>query len=239
MTSRLPLLIVPALLLGCGQGGDRGLSTPPPVPVVTLEKGKEATIMPLQKGNTWTYTWEQSGMLANGQTNTTQREIIWTVVNSKPVPGGVRATIEVKMAGGKPDLQTWRLDNTGLYQEQVSKSKPPYRPSLPVMRFPLDANASFKWKGQGMLPIMTVGPMAVDIHMQGSQEVDTDMHRMAAIAVQSSSRFSNKGRDGMALNTAWFRPGVGLVRLRSEVMIVGTVIGVTVFKLKSTNLKTS
>ncbi|MGV3617584.1 MAG: hypothetical protein ACO1SV_19845 [Fimbriimonas sp.] len=237
MRSLLPFALL--LATGCGQkaGGDAPASPVSTIPVAKVEAGKEASIMPLAKGNEWTYTWEQTAT-ANGRTTSNQRDLTWRVVQATKIPGGVRATIELSMKGLASDRQTWRMDASGLYQEKVSRSKPAYQPALPVLRFPVADHEKFRWSGRGMSPVESVGPMTLDGHVTGAQEVDTDMGRMSAIAIESTSRFSFQRQNGIALNTAWFRPGVGMVRLRSEVAI-GNVIGITIFKLKSTNLKTS
>jgi len=240
MTPR-PLITLPVLAaVGCGTGaGERPRAVlAPKIPVAMLEEGKESRVMPLAKGNSWTYSYEQVTREANGRQSSDQRELTWTVVRTDLVPGGIRAIIQVSSGGSVADRQVWRCDATGLFQERISNKDIPYTPALPVMRFPLAKYGAFKWSGRGVLPVGQPGPMTVDIQVLGPQEVDTDLKRISAIAIESRSRFAAEKFQGVAANTMWFSPGVGLVRYRSEVAI-GNVIGVTVIKLKSTNLKIS
>jgi hypothetical protein len=244
MTFRAAPLLLALVALGCTPG-DRGAARAAAasrIPPAKIQPGKEADLMPLKVGNQWVYAYEQIVQLANGREDVKRETMTWSVVKATPIPGGTRAVVEVRANGKEVDRQTWRADGSGIYQEAISTKNLAYAPALPVLRFPVEANPRVKWSGRGVQPVGTVGPMDVDIQVLGSQEVDTDAGRMSAVAIESTSRFSVRARNGqstkgMAANTAWYRPGVGLVRYRSEVA-VGGVLGVTVLKLKSTNLKT-
>ena len=232
------LALVPLILAACTPSGPSGATaSAKTLPPAKIESGKEAELMPLAKGNRWTYSYEQTIQNPDSSTRTDQKEMEWTVLDSRPVNGGTRATIEVRSEGKAVDRQVWHVDKTGIYQVSISKLNVPYEPMLPVLRFPLDANRSFKWKGTGIQPVGVRGSMSLSGQTLDSQEVDTEVGRFSAIPVKTKTEFPVQKLTGVASNTAWFKPGLGLVRYRSEAG-VGQLIGVTVLRLKSTNLKT-
>jgi len=67
---------------------------------------------------------------------------------------------------------------------------------------------------------------------RGIQECDTAMGRMQAVAIETRWTWGTGQKQGGAVSTTWWKPGVGIVRFRQEIGVQGQT-GVQLFRLKS------
>ena len=227
-------------LVGCShEPEDKFVAKPPEaVPPATLTPGNETALLPLDKGNQWTYTVELVTGAAGAQSAQQNYESVWSVTDSKQTTDGIEATIETTVPSGKKDVQEWRANSTGIYE--VGEGSPPvkFTPPMPVMLFPVKEGSTFQWSGTGPNGTLAAGHQTSHSTILGSQDTDTDMGRMSAYAVESHSSFESKQGKGTSDSTIWMSPGVGIVRLRQEVHL-GDKGYVLLIKLKSKSLMKS
>jgi hypothetical protein len=107
-----------------------------------------------------------------------------------------------------------------------------------VIPIPAEAGKKFLWVGSGPTPIGLPGDTRIESEIQPAQEVDSNMGRYSAVPVKSLSRYTVEGASGSSENTAWFSPGVGIVRYRQDTR-KGTGRTVIVLRLKTYTLKQS
>lgn len=226
---------------GCtgGEPPDKFVAkTPDAIPAATVTPGNEGTLMPLDKGNQWTYSVAYVTKV-NGQDQPQRTyDTVWTVTQSSQSNGVTTATIQSVGGSEKNDLQSWRLDSTGLYEVADGSPQVSFNPPFPVLKFPIKDDSQYSWKGTGPNGTSQGGPQTSLRTLRGSEEVDTDMGQMSAIAVDDSGTLDVKGKPGTSSSTLWFTPGVGIVRLRQEVL-VGNNGYVMLLKLKSKSLMKS
>jgi hypothetical protein len=224
-----------AVTLGCG-GGKGGYQASPSAKIepATVKGGIES-LFPLEVGNEWTYTVEARSIQGN-QEGTGAGEIMLRVAKVDQVPEGRKATVELVIDGNVRERQVWLVKPDGIYQVAAGAEMVQFSSPQPVILMPAEAGQKFTWKGSGILPGGATGASTVDHQIRGSQEVDTDMGRLAGIAVESNSRFRADNSDGVGTTMLWFAPNVGIVRSRVEYRH-GNKSVVQVIRLKSHSLK--
>jgi len=186
--------------------------------VAKLSSGQEATLMPFTIGATWIYALETTrtinGRDAGGESGTIQFKVAKTV----PKSGGTQAVIEVSREGQMTDRQIWLLNSKGLYQVAVGLNSALYTPMQPLVIFPVVENATFAFDGTGPTAVGKIGKMTGSGKILASQGLDTELGRMSGIPVESLSKFTTDNGQGQMENTTWFKPGVGIVRLKQTVL---------------------
>ena len=230
MISRWCILACLILLVGC-KGSDaapKAVAPTGPHPL-DIAPGTEAKLFPIKKGNQWTYISE-----INSGNGPELGEMVWRIADVKTVDGATEAKMQMLTNGKLAEEQTWRLSRNGLYQRAAGKTK--FIPVQPIIVFPPKTARQFAYRGSGVTPLGSTGSLDSESKIIGSQEVDTDMGRVTAIAVESIVKFKTGQKDGIAITTTWLQPDVGVVRYRMDI-VVGAAKGSTVLRLKSTNVK--
>lgn len=238
---RISSLILVVAAVGCGKEGGGYKPTPvAKVAPVTIAEGSEQDLFPLVVGNQWVYNMEFSVEATNQQPQQGQGDLTFRVSSVVNEPdGSKKATIDILTAGKLNERQVWRTNKKGLFQITTGQiaNQVTYTPAQPAILFPVTPGKTFTWSGSGAYPGGGKGTSNSRGVILGSREVDTDMGRMSAIAVESDQSWTtDKGVKGRAASTIWFAPQVGIVRFRQEIA-AGNVTAVQKLTLKSKSLK--
>jgi hypothetical protein len=208
------------------------------IPPASITAGSETSLLPLDKGNQWTYAVTVVTVANGRQQPASNFESTWRVTDSQQSSEGTRATIEVTRNGKVEDTQEWLVSGKGIYQLADGKPQITFKPPMPVVVFPLKDGATFKWSGSGPTGFGRPGRSHSESIIRPSQEVDTDMGRISAIPVESRTKVDAGDIKGDSASWVWFAPGTGVVRLRQEA-VSKTRGYILVLKLKSKSLMKS
>ena len=235
------LSLIAVVLGGCSQKPKDNFVAKPPetIPPATVTPGNEGSLFPLDKGNQWSYTVTYVTRVSGQDQPEKNSSTTWTVTDSKQTPNGIEATIETASPNSPfKDHQSWRSNSKGIYELAAGTPTISYNPPLPVIVFPVKADFTYKWSGTGPNGTKQGGSQSSQRIIRASQEVDTAMGKMSAIPVEDIGTVTISGKKGTSTSTTWFAPGVGIVRLRQEV-VVGNSGYVLLLKLKSKSLMKS
>ncbi len=227
---------------GCNQGQASGY-TPEVVKVVTradVAPGKERALFPMVRGNQWVYDVDITIVQASGRQNR-KEELTFRCTNVYTRGKKTYATLEAVMNGQVNERQQWVFeDGVGLFQESVGDPAKPFIPPQPALRFPIKKDNVFRWEGTGWVPEGRVTKSKSESKILGPEEIDTGVGRMEAVTVQNISRWEN----GVAVQTTWWAPGVGIARYRQEVKVLQKTkeglqeaVAISVMRLKSQSLR--
>jgi len=97
---------------------------------------------------------------------------------------------------------------------------------------PIKDNMKFQWKGSGICPDGNPGEMKVMSEVRGSEPIDTAVGKDTALAVESNTSFKSTKLTALLGITTWYKPGVGIVRLKQALVARGGNV-VTTLKLIS------
>jgi len=227
--------LLPALtLVGCNRGGGSSY-TPKPVKApeaISVKPGNEMELFPLKNGATWVYAVAARSTAQNGETRSAEAEITFKATDVVPDQGGVKAKIEISQGAQVTEVQTWRVDPTGIYQLTSGAKQTPFNPPQLAFKFPFEERMRWEWKGDGGIPGGEKGMSTMTGASRGIQECDTAMGRMQAVAIETRWTWGTGQKQGGAVSTTWWKPGVGIVRFRQEIGVQGQT-GVQLFRLKS------
>jgi hypothetical protein len=204
------------LLAAAGCRSRPGTYTPTPPPKVEPLSGpvtKAEEVLPLTVGNTWTYELkaeEYKGDKKLGQMTQTVNYRVQAV-------NGSRAVLELSQGDELVDRQSWENRPDGLYQLTTSRRDVPYKPAQIAAPLPLEKGRRFNWVGSGMMADSSMGFGKAVSEVMEPEPVDTAMGTLSAYPVTTVTTF----KGGRCDNTTWFRPGVGLIRLRQETLSNG------------------
>lgn len=238
--SSLTLVILAGALAGaCGK------STPSvykPVPAKTItpakvEAGKEAILFPMTVGNTWRYAVTMSQLTAQG-TVPMRAEFVLEVKKVDPIEGGVRAMVDVFRGEVLQDQQTWRVDATGIYQEEIGLEKKNKGSGHPAVPFPIELGKNIEWKGKAPSPTGEVRDMEVTVLSKGVEEVDSLIGTVSAYRIETSQKFKDaKGNELVATSVAYWAPKIGLIRQKQDVKAGTTIVQSQMMILKQYTVK--
>lgn len=237
-----------ALAAGCGKGGGSAYKPQEAkaVPKAEVPAGSEQDLLPLSDGATWVYDVESTQAGPQGS-QSSKSEVTFRVVSLKEVPGGQSATIHILNAGKKVEEVVWRRTAKGIHElsdvrlktPDEKKAPIPNDPPLPLVLFPTTAGSMKTVKVTGLRPDGSVGPAEYRVLNEGMQEVDTDMGRMSALAVQNESKFKVGPLDYTFARKTWWAPKKGIVRLLITLRVVNDngrqATQTSVLRLKSTS----
>ncbi len=225
------------LAVGCGSGsGSYEPKKAKPVESAMLKQGEEARLWPFRVGNQWTFKTSSEARSAEG-VSTTENQVTLRIDKVTPTEDGSAAEFSFLDRDGKTiDRQVWRLGSKGLYQLRAGLKPVAFDPPQPAVLFPVKVGKQFSWKGAGLMPVGQAGPVESKSQILDSQEVDTDQGRVSAIPIETVSTFTFKNVKGAMLSTAYWQPGVGLVRYRQEI-IAGTSSATQVWVLMASVVK--
>lgn len=227
---------VALILTGCGSGGG-GAYKPKPAPkveTVEVKAGEEKSLMPVAKGSQWVYAVNFRMQQRGGQTGEQNGDVTFRITETEPQGDGTKASfVTVNTDGKQGETQTWLIDSTGIYQLTGGMEKEDFVPPLPNVAFPIKVGETFKWKGKGPFPGGLKGEATATSKVVGYQEVDTEMGRMSALAIENRTEWTTSDdKKAISAGMTWWRPNYGFVRIRQEVL-VGDTVAVQLFKLKS------
>jgi len=227
-----------AFVAGCGSSGSAYKPVPvKPVEPVAVQSVDEKSLFPIKTGNQWTYTGQTITRVSGRQGNT-DFEMTFKIVKATPKGNGQVADIEVttNLPNSKVDHQRWEVNDKGIYQLAVGNPPVPFNPPQPIALFPLETDRKFAWKGLGMTPGGKSGTSNLNGKILAAQEVDGASERFSAIGVETKGTFTVDKANGQVASTAFWSPGVGLVRYRQEIM-VGENVAVQTLRLKAKTLR--
>ncbi len=211
---KLPISVLAIALVAVGCKGGSGESayvpTPPPkIEPAAVSSGQEASLFPMTVGNSWTYTASTS-VRAKAGTRQGARDVTFRVSKVDDTPNGKRATIDLVVEGKVTEKQIWLLNSKGIYQASVGGANPrTFSTPIPSVMFPVEKGKKFSWKGSAGNANMTY-----ESEIIGSEEIDTELKRLSAIAVDSKGTTLIGKNTEKVDRTVWFAPGVGIVRIR-------------------------
>ena len=165
--------------------------------------------MPLDVGNRWIYTLRMETVEGRKALGAGEDTVVYRVESIAP---NGDAIMVLEQGGRVLDRQGWRSDESGLYQTTSGVGQLPYTPAQPIALLPLRTGKKFAWSGKGVMSDGSVGFGRSESEVLPPQSVDTRLGALSAIPVLSHTYFKN----GRNQSTSWFKPGVGLVRLRQD-----------------------
>ena len=215
-TKWFALAAVAALMIvGCGKKEGDAPTEPAKkaeIPKQLIEKGQEAKLFPVKVGNQWTYAVEVS---APGQTQTF--DIQFKITDVKVEGISTKFQMEVTTEKGKPQNQSWEINERGLFQITGGEQNTAYNPPMPAILFPWEDGKTFKYEGTGVMPMGGVGKMKFDAKYLAAQQVDTVNQAMNGYAIEQTTEFSNDKVKGQSVTTTYWTPNVGLTRFRQMI----------------------
>lgn len=256
MTTKTTIAAMTAALCigvaGCRGGG--GGYEPKAVETVAQAKvaaGQEATLFPVAEGNQWVYAVQFQAQ-SQGEPANREGTLTFTIRNVVDEPNGAkRFGMEIASEDGPPQRQTWRITQNGIYVVSQTAGAAgqvvAFNPPQIVIPFPIEDDRAFAWEGVGALPAGgTQGRSKIAGRIVGVQEFDTDSKRMSGVCMETLQEWKfqqaaqggapSQTVDGVAANSIWFVPNVGIARYRQEIAF-GNTVAVTVLRLKSHTVK--
>jgi hypothetical protein len=235
--SRFGLLTLAAAFLvgsavtGCG-GPSKYKPTvvPPPAPV-SMEEFSATSMIPGKAGSSWTYDFESITQTRAGS-NSEQGKMRFTIDAVKDNPKGQILQMSISKNGETMDRQNWQVSDRGLYQLTAGINSSPFTPIQPLLMLPIKDNMKFMWKGKGICPDGNPGTMRVDSEVRGVEMIDTATGKESALAVETNTQFKSTKMKALLAVTTWYKPNVGIVRLKQALQAPGGAV-VTTLKLAS------
>lgn len=211
-------------LAGCGSSGGGGYK-PSPVketPLTTINPGEEKSLFPVAVGNMWTYEAQASAVVDN-KPSQKKRQLTIEIKAVTPQGTGQLVTMELREDDVVFSNQNWLVDDTGVYQVDVSAqgvvSK--FTPPQCILKFPV--NKDDEWTYTGLAPTSLGANTKVTAKSKnmGPQLVDTFAGQVSAYSVETTSDLKNSivqnGKtvplEGKMSSQVFFAPKVGMVRL--------------------------
>lgn len=227
----LPLSLL-VFAAGCRTAPPAYVPVPPPkVEAVSLDVSGGDAVMPMAVGNRWSYTM-RTQVIQNGQPGpNNDQEVAYRVESS--VGGTAHLILETSDGKSAIDAQDWRATADGVYQVATGLSGAPTVPPQPLVLLPLEEGHRFGWRGKAMMPDGSNSEGKAESTILAPQTVDTAMGPMSAVPVESRMKFAS----GTSDSTAWFRPGVGLVRYFQSTTSKGKTITLLLLLTNTTLLK--
>lgn len=223
-----------ASLVGC-KGGGASAYKPKPAPKIEsaeVKAGEEQSLFPFAVGSQWVYAVSVRVTTADGKSGQQTSEVTLRCTKIDDVEGGKQATMEARNTEGTlTDMQVWKVTDKGIFQVAAGAKADKFEPSVPNVMFPIKIGDTVNWKGTGPLPGGAKTEATAKVKVLGYQEIDTDMGRMNALAVETRFDWGGESK-GAAAGTVWWRPNYGFVRFRQEI-VVGDRAAVQLLKLKS------
>ena len=223
------------VILSAGCNGGSGSYVPKPVQSVasvTAREGLDQNYIPIAEGKQWTYTAETIKQTEARQTHLPESEVIYKITKVENIAEGQQVTWEIKVGDKVTDRQIWIVTKDGIYQSVVGLKQKKFTTPQPIVLFPISEHPTFEWRGSGALPDGTLGSNIVKSRLDGTQEADTEMGRVKALAISSDLDFATTTGRGKGTSVVWLSPGVGIVRFK-QVVSQGNVMLSETLRLKS------
>jgi hypothetical protein len=239
-----------SVLAGCSKGGSSATAEPSKskanssyLSEVKVDSQTEGNIVPFAVGNEWTYTYE-STVTDNktSETRKTDAEVIYKIVKLDTPANGVKvATMEVYVDSTLREVQEWRSGSDGIFllaNRAPNGARTALTPAMPFISFPIKLERKFSWKGTGLGPAGAPAAMNYEFMFGSPQRVDTELGPMHALFIEMAGQFeeTSSKKKGVSMLNSWYRPDVGLVRLR-QVVEMGQVQAQNSLALKRFTIK--
>lgn len=208
-------IVLPCLVLlsaaGCRNPAPGYVPSAPVVvePVKMTEVKSPLALMPLELGNQWSYTLAFESFEGSKPTGSSEVAVDYKVSTVRPDGS---ALLILQQDGKSVDQQVWRSTADGLYQVASGLKSSSYVPQQPLALLPLSPGQKFEWQGRGPDPSGEIGQAKMTSVVLPAQNVDTGLGPLSAVPIESVTKYAHT----VTRSTSWFRPGVGLVRLRQE-----------------------
>ncbi len=203
--------LLPVLLLAAGCRLKPATYTPTPPPKVEPIASKVVQsneVMPLQEGNQWTFELRVENFIKGKSVGNATQTVTYRVASTN----GNRAVLVLEQDGKVIDRQEWLTTPEGIYQATSGLQKIPYDPPQPASPVPLEPGKTMHWSGTGLMADGSLDHGVAKLEVLAPQAVDTGVGTLSAIPVSTVTTFGKSRSD----NTTWFRPGIGLIRLRQD-----------------------
>lgn len=218
-------------LAGCaGPTSYKPTKVPEPV-AVKVEDFTADTVLPAKVGDTWNYEYESVTQTSAGQKREAGK-IKFTIDAVKDTSRGKELSLAISKDGEVQDKQIWVVNAKGITQMTAGMQNKPFNPPQPLLLLPIKDNMKFQWKGSGICPDGNPGDMKVTSEVRGSEPIDTAVGKDTALAVESNTSFKSSKLTALLGITTWYKPGVGIVRLKQALVARGGNV-VTTLKLIS------
>ena len=192
------------VVAGCGKGGAAADPKLTKTDLAPIKPGEEASLMPLAKGNQWTYTVEDT-VATQGKQGSGTGLYVYRVVDVKKTAEGTEATMELEVKGKVSSRQKFLVKADGLYETAAGMDLKAITPPQPVILFPPTPGRTFNWSGAGVINAKPA-TQKVDYTTRAPQEVDTDAGPFAAICIDEAASVSD-GKLTYTSNTqSWYAP---------------------------------
>lgn len=210
MKSVLPCLALLATV-GCRNHAPGYTPVAPVVvePVKLAEVKSPLALMPLDLGNQWSFTLTAETYQKEKLLGSAKVAVEYRVSTVRPDGS---ALLVLRQEGQTVDQQVWRSTADGLYQVASGLKSVPYVPQQPLALVPLAPGQKYQWQGSAPDPNGSVVQASMTSLVLAPQNVDTGLGPLSAVPIESVTKYPRS----VARSTSWFRPGVGLVRLRQE-----------------------
>jgi hypothetical protein len=223
-------------VVGCGGGSGEyrpvAQAKTEEVPQVDVKQFNAQTTFPFKVGNEWTYLLDNTAANDSGQASR-EMQVTYKVVKVD----GSNAVLELSSPDrGLMERQIWRTTNEGVYQVAVGKDSVPFDKPQPAILFPVEIGRQSTWVGNGINPSGVKSPMTIRSKVLGIEEVDTEVGRFSAVAIEGEVEFKRPDGEGRAINKTWWVPEIGIVRFRQDMAVRGAMSSLTM-RLKETNVK--
>ncbi len=203
-------LLISTFLLGCHKNQ--------PKPAESNQANQMAynsskPLLPLAKGNQWQYSAYKT--VQNPQnTNTYKSTYLFEVTNLTQAPNGNQeATIDVTSNGKLVERKIWSVGKNGIYQSAGGGKGAVFTPPMPIVPFPIQNDAKFKWTGTGPMELGANTASSLTGRFLGTEDFDTDDGRFKGVTVESHQDWTQNNKPATALSQSWWIPGIGLGRL--------------------------
>lgn len=227
------VLCLGALAAGCSGGAPKAVEqTTPEKEMLTVEVGK--SLMPLAEGNQWVYL--ASAATFGTGTKVGEQDVTLKAGKTVQAGNGAKTPVDVYTKGRIQDTIMWLVRDDGIFQTSALKGQQVFSPAQPLVKFPIEIGGEFTYSGKGPVPTGGFGTMTVKNRVEGFQEVDTEMGRMRALAVESETKFTKEGKSYTSKATTWWAPKVGIVRMVQETEGNGIAVRQTM-RIKGHSLK--
>lgn len=218
--------------IGCGSGGGGGTYKPvesKKTEIVKIGESEGLSLFPVAVGNQWTYKSQSTAANANaGSTNLTQM-ITLEMKKVDETPQGKMIEIEVREDDVVKSTQTWKVDDTGVYQVSVAANdkSTTFNPPQPILIFPIVEKQEREFTGVGPSALGPQTNFKGKVMIDGPQITQTVTDDISAYRVVATYELTGEGVDaqtkkkiplkGTFESVSYFAPKIGLVRLQQTV----------------------
>lgn len=188
---------------------------------------------PIKLGATWTY--EVVAPQANsGEVQTFTQEV--KVVKTTKANPGFYVALEHRENGALARIEKYYVTPAGVLRiaggENASEK---LTPPLPLLRFPLLPEKTWKWKGKIVVKSGS-GDAEATMSVSGPEEVEVSAGKFAALQVHCEQilygRLNGKPTRAALPVDYWFAPGVGLVQRKVRLPYTTVDIRLKSFKIE-------